>query len=137
MPTMRDHYELGFHLQSLRNLPVFSHTLCLQKVVDPPVIKCSDSDDTIIPYSDECVLSNMYECRRLLIHERQYSSTEQFYMWSKASKLQILEHNITSQNSFTSQCFFSVFCKDYKAANAILYLKDPKMIRQVGSQLSE
>lgn len=32
-------------------------------------------------------------------------------------------------------CLFSEFCKDFSAANAILYLNDPKMIKQVGNQL--
>ncbi|KAK6742017.1 hypothetical protein RB195_009719 [Necator americanus] len=81
--------------------------------LDPPVFKSTISDDTIIPFfSDKYVFSNHYPCRRLFIHGQRFSSTEQFYMWTKAR-----------------------FCKDFSAANAILYLNDPKMIKQVGSQL--
>ncbi|KHJ84345.1 hypothetical protein OESDEN_15943 [Oesophagostomum dentatum] len=81
--------------------------------LDPPVLKSLISDETIIPFfSDKYVFSNHYPCRRLIIHGKRFTSTEQYYMWSKAK-----------------------FCKDYSAANAILYLNDPKMIKQVGSQL--
>ncbi|KAK6043656.1 hypothetical protein COOONC_18838 [Cooperia oncophora] len=82
-------------------------------LIDPPVIKSTISEESFIPYSlDTHAFSNQQQCRRLLIHEQKFSSAEQFYMWTKAK-----------------------FCKDFNAANAILYLKDPKMIKQVDSQL--
>ncbi|EYC28414.1 hypothetical protein Y032_0007g3215 [Ancylostoma ceylanicum] len=81
--------------------------------MDPPVVKSVMSNENIIPFfSDKYVFSNHYPCRRLFIHGQRFTSTEQFYMWTKAK-----------------------FCKDYSAANAILYLNDPKMIKQVGNQL--
>nr|CDJ96789.1 Conserved hypothetical protein CHP02464 domain containing protein [Haemonchus contortus] len=83
------------------------------ELIDPPVLKSMVSEGNIIPYSlDTHAFSNHHVCRRLLIHEQKFSNAEQYYMWSKAK-----------------------FCKDFSAANAILYLKDPKMIKQVDSQL--
>ncbi|KAK5965317.1 hypothetical protein GCK32_002306 [Trichostrongylus colubriformis] len=83
------------------------------ELIDPLVVKSSVSDENFIPYSSEThAFSNHQLCRHLLIHEQNFSSAEQFYMWTKAR-----------------------FCKDFSAANAVLYLKDPKMIKQVDSQL--
>ncbi|KAK6022131.1 hypothetical protein OSTOST_12184 [Ostertagia ostertagi] len=82
-------------------------------LIDPPVIKSTVTEGNFIPYSlDTHAFSNQHHCPRLLIHEQKFSSAEQFYMWTKAR-----------------------FFKDFNAANAILYLKDPKMIKQVDSQL--
>ncbi|RCN29173.1 hypothetical protein ANCCAN_25073 [Ancylostoma caninum] len=81
--------------------------------MDPPVVKSVMSNENIIPFfSDKYVFSNHYPCRRLFIYGQRFTSTEQYYMWTKAK-----------------------FCKDFSAANAILYLNDPKMIKQVGNQL--
>ncbi|VDL84792.1 unnamed protein product [Nippostrongylus brasiliensis] len=72
------------------------------------------SGEKLAVYSPESSFSNMYKCRRLIIHEQKFSSTEQFYVWTKA-----------------------VFCKDLNAANAILCLTDSRMIKGLGAGLDQ
>ncbi|KAK6043657.1 hypothetical protein COOONC_18839 [Cooperia oncophora] len=87
-------------------------------LIDPPVIKSTISEESFIPYSLDTHM-------RFPIRTAVYAVTTH----SIEQKVFVL------RNNFSMSPTKAKFCKDFNAANAILYLKDPKMIKQVDSQL--
>ncbi|KAJ1372153.1 Infection Response protein [Parelaphostrongylus tenuis] len=80
---------------------------------DLPVIKSSKLGTTIVPFSSKnSLFSNHFPCRKLLIYGQKFFSAEQYYVWTKAK-----------------------FCKDFRAAKAVLCLEDPKAITEVDRNL--